>query len=235
MKKIILALDGLRLSESAMDYAIFISKEFDAYIVAAFLEEAAYFSQPVGHDIWWPYYGTSEAHRIFAISKKDEATRNESVKKLQAKFESEGVHFSIHKDRYLALHSLLMESHFADMIIIDAEASFSNFDKTKPSHFIRNLLSEASCPIMLVPKKFKPVERFVFAFDGSPSSAYAIRLFTYLFPNVPKQELEIVTVTDKKKHQPSSASGTAERTVETEVQNHVTVCIKNKKYRRALT
>lgn len=198
MKKIILALDGLRLSESAIDYAAYISKEFNAHIVATFLEEAAYFSQPVGHDIWWPYYSASEAKKVLDISRKDDAARTASIKKLQELFEEKGVPHTIHKDHYLALHALLLESNFADMVIIDADASFSNFGKTRPSHFIRNLLSEAGCPILLVPKKFKPIERFVFAYDGSPSAAFAIRQFTYLFPENVKQQVEIVTVTGEK-------------------------------------
>ena len=198
MKKVILALDGLRMSESAIAFAAYYAKTFDAYIVATFLEEAAYYSQPIGHDIWWPYYSAAEAKKVLEVSRKDEEIRNESVKNLRDALESKGVPYTIHKDRYIALHALLLESHFADMVIIDADASFSNFEKSRPSHFIRNLLSEAGCPVLLVPKKFRPFERFVFAYDGSPSAAFAIRQFTYLFTKKETHEVEIVTVTGEK-------------------------------------
>lgn len=198
MKKIIAALDGLRLSECVLDHAIYLAKEFDAYIVACFLEEVSYHMQPVKHEIWWPYYNAAEQKKYEEVSKKDQAVRHASVKKVNKKFDDAGIRYNVHKDKFLALQSLLNESHFADLLIIDAEASFSNFDKTRPSHFLRSLLTDAGCPVMLIPKKFKPVERFVFAYDGSPSSVYAIRQFSYIFPFITKQDIEIVMVNNNK-------------------------------------
>jgi len=196
MKKFVLAEDGLNPCESAADYAAYFSKEFDAHLVVAFLEEVTYKSKPVGRDIWWPYFSPADWEEIEETDKKDDLTRNMAIKKLEHKLESKGIHFNIHKDKPLAFESLLAESHFADAVIINANASFSNYDQTKPSRFIQNLLSDAGCPVILIPEEFKPVQKFVFAYDGSPSSAYAIRQFTYLFPNIKNQEVEIVFVTD---------------------------------------
>lgn len=198
MKKFILAEDGLALSEAAMDYAAFFSKEFDAHIVAAFLEDFSYKSKPVGQEIWWPYFSEKDLKRIEAIDKKDAKSRESSIRTLEKKFQNAGIPFNIHKDRPLALESLIMESHFADAIIISAEASFSNYDKTKPSHFLRNILNDAGCPVILTPDKFSNIEKFVFAYDGNPASAFAMRQFTYLFPDIKGRELEIVYATSNK-------------------------------------
>ena len=35
---------------------------------------------------------------------------------------------------------------------------------------------------MLVPKRYKPVDKAVLLFDGSPSSVHTIRMFSYLYP-----------------------------------------------------
>src|SRR5690242_12399506 len=151
MKKFILAADGLKLSENAIDYASYFSAEFDAHIVAAFLKEVTYKSEPIGVEMWWPYMSDEHWEHLEIVDKIDEVTRNASIEKLRQKFEENGIHFNVHKDKVLALQSLLMESHFADAIIINADASFSNYDRTKPSHFIQNLLTDADCPIILTP------------------------------------------------------------------------------------
>ena len=51
---------------------------------------------------------------------------------------------------------------------------------------------------MVVPWKFKPIEKFVFAYDGSPASIYAIKQFSYLFPVIQNTDVEILMVTDDK-------------------------------------
>jgi hypothetical protein len=46
MNKVIAALDGLKLSQSTVDYSSYLAKEFDAHIVATFLEDITYRARP---------------------------------------------------------------------------------------------------------------------------------------------------------------------------------------------
>ena len=174
------------------------AKEFNAHIVAIFLQDIAYKSEPVGGDSWIPYYTEADMKQLKAVEKKDEQIKAESILKLKKLFESKGVHFNIHENRYLAFTALLNESHFADLIIIEETVSFSNYDKKTPSRFIKDLLHDADCPVMLLQKKFSPFEKVIFAYDGSPSAVYAIRQFSYIFPVLANIETEIVYVSHKK-------------------------------------
>lgn len=194
MNKVLAALDGLKLSESTMAYAVYLSREFNSHIVAAFLEEMVYHARPGNED----KYAITDWSEIETLTKKEEQIRAASANKLQTKFNVEGVQYNIHRDKIIALQSLVNESHYADMILIDANENFSNWDSSKPSHFLRNVLSDADCPVMVVPGEFEPIEKFVFAYDGSPSSVYAIRQFSYLFPVTQKQQVEILMITDDK-------------------------------------
>jgi len=128
----------------------------------------------------------------------EEKTRAASVKALQRRFDLEGVRYNIRTDKPIALQSLITESHFADMLLIDGDESFSNWDTSKPSRFLRSLLADTDCPLMIVPREFSPIEKFVFCYDGSPSSVYAIRQFTYLFPESAERQVEIMMVTDER-------------------------------------
>jgi hypothetical protein len=198
MNKVIAVFDGLKFSQTTADYAIYLSKQFNMHIVAVFLQDIAYRSEPLGMDVWLPYYTESDMKQLKVIEKKDEQIKAESIVRLKKLLEANGVHFSIHQNKYLAFTSLLNESHFADLIIIEETATFSNYDKKTPSRFIKDLLHDADCPVMLLPKKFRPVEKVIFAYDGSPSAVYAIRQFSYIFPALANQEAEIVHITYKK-------------------------------------
>jgi hypothetical protein len=193
MNKVIAALDGLKLSQSTVDYSTYLAKDFDAHIVAAFLEDIAYRARPNSNEEDYIHTDWSEMDTVI---EKEQQFQTESKRKLKERFDAEGVHYNIHQDKVFALQSLVQESSYADMIVIDGEETFSNLDYSKPSHFLRNLLSESQCPVMVVPKVFKPIEKVVFAYDGSPASIYAIKQFNYLFRLSGKQNVEILSITD---------------------------------------
>lgn len=195
MNKVIAAVDGLKLSESTLGYAVYLAKKFDAHIVAAFLEDITYHATPGTNE---EEFVLTDWSQMDVVIEKEHQVRAASQKKLETKFEAEGVHYTIHRDKALALEHLIEESRYADLLLIDGNERFSNVDYSKPSRFLKNVLSEAQCPVMVVQSAFKPIDRFVFAYDGSPSSVYAIKQFSYLFPVKQQQEVEIVMITDEK-------------------------------------
>jgi len=196
MNKVIAALDGLNLSESTLDYAVYLSKHFEAHIVATFLEEILYHKKLEKDQ--WANYESTDWDQMQVVTQTEEKTRSASVRLLQRKFDSEGVRYNIRTDKPVAIQSLIAKSHFADMLLIDGDETFSSWDTSKPSRFMRNLLADSDCPLMIVPREFKPIEKFVFCYDGSPSSVFAIRQFTYLFPQSADHQVEIMMVTDEK-------------------------------------
>lgn len=194
MNKVIAALDGLKLSEITLDYAAYLAKDFNTHIVAAFLEDIAYRARPHTNDEDFVFTDWSQKDTVI---QKENEVRAASKRKLQAKFDNRGVHYNIHKNKMFALETLINESYYADMILIDGNEKFSNVDYSKPSHFIKSVLSDSHCPILVVRSDWKPVEKFVFAYDGSPSSIYAIKQFSYLFLTT-QMPVEILMVSDEK-------------------------------------
>lgn len=195
MNKVIAVLDGLKLSESTVDYAVYLAKEFDAHIVAAFLEDITYHARP---DTNQEEFIVTDWTQMDVLIEKEEQVRATSKAKLKKKFDADGVHHSVHTDKMLALKSLINESYYADLILIDGNEAFSNVDYSKPSRFLKNVLADAHCPVMIVQADWNPIERVVFAYDGSPSSIYAIKQFNYLFKLAPHQQVEILMITDEK-------------------------------------
>src|ERR1044072_8287574 len=114
MKKIIAAFDGLKYSESAAFYAIDIAKKYNGKIFGVFLEDFTYHSYSI---IDLASDDLPELHAA-RLNKMDAETRESSIKHFTQQCEEQGLLYSIHRDKNIAIRELLHESRFADLIII---------------------------------------------------------------------------------------------------------------------
>lgn len=55
----------------------------------------------------------------------------------------------------------------------------------------------AECPIMIIPEKFDYPKSIILAYDGSPSSVYAIKQFSYLYPMLSDLDTLLVYASDR--------------------------------------
>lgn len=191
MKKIIVAIDGLKFSESATKYAVSIAKEMNAHLVGVFLDDATYTSYKI-YDVVIKE-GVSET-KLKHYDEADAETRKVSAHKFESACSDAGINYSIHHDRNIALRELLHESIYADLLIIDSHETLTHYQENEPTRFIRELLSEVQCPVLLVPNKYKPIEKIVLLYDGKPSSVYAIKMFSYLLPLFENLDTELISV-----------------------------------------
>ena len=88
----------------------------------------------------------------------------------------------------------LHESLYADLMIICKKETFSRFDQDVPTSFVRHLLENTECPVVVVPQQFENIEKVVLLYDGGPASVYAIKMFSYLLPSLGKLPIEVLTV-----------------------------------------
>ena len=70
----------------------------------------------------------------------------------------------------------------------------TSYPEKIPTRFIRDLLSDVQCPVLLIPQKYQPINKVVLLFDGEPSSVYAIKMFSYLLSSLNVSELEVFSV-----------------------------------------
>jgi len=98
----------------------------------------------------------------------------------------------IHRDKGVPLEELLIESRFADVLVIDPLLSFSKYNLENPSGFVKKVLKYAECPVMIAPEQFNEITDLVFTYDGEESSMFAIKQFTYLFPQFSGSDVTIL-------------------------------------------
>jgi nucleotide-binding universal stress UspA family protein len=203
MKKIIVAIDGLKFSDSAAEYATRIAKDTAAHLVGVFLDDKTYTSYKI-YDVVVKEGASEEKLRHF--DERDNDTRWEAARRFESACRAAHLNYSVHHDRGIALRELLHESIYADLLIIDSHETLTHYEEKQPTKFIRDLLADVQCPVLLVPHKYKEIDKIVLLYDGEPSSIYAIKMFSYLLPLFEYEDAELVSVksVDQSLHLPEN-------------------------------
>ena len=195
MKKIIAAFDGLKFSESTQQYAFDIARDNEALLVGVFLDDFTYHSYKltdmVGEE------GVS-AEKVKFLIGKDADTRKESVLKFEESCDQAQIQHIIHHDRSIALQELIKETIYCDLLIIGAEETLTHHKEELPTRFIRDMLADVQCPVLIVPAVHKSIDNVVLLYDGDPSSVYAAKMLSYILPQLKSCPTEIVSVKEER-------------------------------------
>ncbi len=191
MKKILAVLDGLKYSESTHRYAVEMAKFGNTHLAGIFLEDFTYSSYKIYELI--VKEGLLE-NKLREYEEKDKQRRDSAVHYFEKACKDAGIEYNVHRDKNIALQELLQESIYADMMIISSSESFAHHKEPLPTHFIKDLLGDTQCPVLLVPQTYQPIEKIFILYDGAPSSVHAIKMFSYLLPALNRLPVEVIAV-----------------------------------------
>lgn len=204
MKKIIAAFDGLKYSESTRDYAIEIASQSDSFLVGVFLDDRTYTSYNVYQAI---INEELTGENVKHLQKKDRESRMAATADFEKACRISGIQFTIHHDHNIAINELKHESVYADLLIINSQETLNHVDELVPTRFMRDLLGDVQCPVLVVPPMYRRIEKVVLLYDGKPSSVYSIKMFSYLVPPFEYLPTEVISVNpvDSSLHIPDGA------------------------------
>lgn len=196
MKKFLAVFDIYRMSISTMQYAIQVTKTSAGHLVGVMLDESVFY----GHDRPEEMTHNKDVEKAIKQLNKEEAKkREEATVEFTQKCKEAGIPFSVHKSGNMTLRELKNESMYADMIIISQHETFTSLKEKPPTHFIKDLLGDVQCPVLAVPRIYKPVDNLVLLYDGAPAALYAIKMFSYVMGNPQNLPVKVFTVKEKKK------------------------------------
>jgi len=191
MNKIIAAFDGLKYAAATRDYSIALVKISNAHLFGVFLDDPTYTSYKIYELV--ADEGVSE-EKMNQLDAKDKTTRADAAKDFEQHCQKAAIEYSIHHDHQVAIQDLKHESVYADLLLIGASETVMHYEEKMPTRFIRDLLADAQCPVLLLPDQFTPIEKVVLLYDGEPSSVHAIKMFSYLLPGLGDVDTSLVSV-----------------------------------------
>lgn len=196
MEKILLAIDAKNIDINTLDFACYIGRMTNSKITGVFLENVVAHESPVFKKMHGTPYLDWEIDTDTREYSDDLATTDKNIAFFREACEKRSVRCNIHRDRGVPSSEIIAESRYADLIIADAATSFKGFEGI-PSEFVKDILKDAECPVIIAPESFEAVDEIIFAYNGSRSSAFAMKQFTYLFPQLSEERAILLQVNEK--------------------------------------
>lgn len=191
MKKILAAFDGLKYSQATCDYALHLAQMTHAHLVGVFLDDITYTSYRI-YDLIGKE-GVSE-QRLSDMQRSDLEKRKAAAAQFEEACQKKSISYAVHHDRNVAINELKHESIYTDLLVIDRRETLTHYTEKLPTSFIRDILVDTQSPVFLVPTRYKPIEKLILLYDGEPTSVYAIKMLSYLLPQLKTLETEVISV-----------------------------------------
>lgn len=197
MEKIVLAIDAVNPDTTALEFACYLGRLTHSKVTGVFLENLAAGEKPVLKKAYGKIYPDWETDETTAEYRDKQEKIEKNISLFKQACENRSVRCSVHRDRGVPAREIIHESRFADVIIADAVTSFNKIYEGTPTGFIKDILKEAECPVIIAPESFDSIDEIIFTYDGSKSAAFAIKQFTYLFPELNDRRTVVLRVDEK--------------------------------------
>jgi hypothetical protein len=184
MKRVLVAIDARQVNVNVLDFACFIAKLTHSKLTGVFLDTEV--QEPVVQ----PVYSEPGS----PVIKEKRKLFGEGIRVFREACTNRGANCSVYNEISIPSAELIKESRFAEVLIVDPDMSFKDRKEEIPSAFIKDVLAKSECPVILAPFNFYGVDEIIFAYDGSAGSAYAIKQFTYLFPEFSGKKITVLQV-----------------------------------------
>ncbi|THU30716.1 universal stress protein [Niastella caeni] len=190
MEKVIVAVDANQVNIQVLDFACFIAKLTHSKLIGIFLGETESPEMQAKETI------TGVGNNVLMEAKESIKQVDKSIYFFKEACRNRATNCSVHFGKGEPVVDIIKESRFADLLIVDPEMSFRDKKEGVPSAFIKEVLSKSECPVLIPPFRFDGIDEILFAYDGSPSSVFAIKQFTYLFPELTDKKLIVLEVNE---------------------------------------
>ncbi len=189
MEKLLLAQDAQCLKINAIDFACYVARLTRSRLTGVFLEDVQSDRMVAVNQVL-----TTETASGYRQQADPKLIAEENIRHFREACVCRGVTSKVHRDRGVPTTEVLEESRFADLIVVDPEISFTPGNESLPGNFVNNVLLRTECPVMIAPYDFESIEKIYFAYNSTPSSMFAIKQFTYLFPELVKKKIVVLNV-----------------------------------------
>ena len=193
MKKILLAIDAGHMDTEVIHFACNIARLTHSTLTGIFLSNYIEEVQVVNMVIGMPYIENVVTGNIpdTALQQKQAA----HIQQFEKTCDVKGVRCQVQcSNTKSPARTIIEESRFADVVIVQATVSFEKKLEEAPTGFVKEVLAEAECPVIVAPLSLGGIDQIVFAYDGSPSAVFAIKQFAYLFPELSDKKAIVLQV-----------------------------------------
>ncbi|MVT08737.1 universal stress protein [Chitinophaga tropicalis] len=196
MKKILAVIDAVNYKEDQLDAIEYVSGTFDNNLTIVMLEDVNSITALMAPDFTTGVPGHSYEVVIKMAEEKGRIIK-ENTLALHKACKERNITCTVHSDKGMAVEEIIVESRFADLLMVSRELSFPFLFDTNPTGFVKNVLTQAQCPVLVIPDNLFVPKGVIFSYNGTFSSMYAIKAFTAIFPFLVSKDCKVVYVREK--------------------------------------
>jgi hypothetical protein len=194
MEKILLAVNSAEINMKALDFACYIANLTHSSVTGIFLLEQAEKEIPVLKNVLGMAYVETVVAADIPANRTKASQCEKTIQAFEEGCKKRGVNYTVYIDKGVAIKTLIRETRFADLLVVDAEMSMQEKPEGIPASFTKEILAQSECPVAIAPLSFNGIDEILFAYDGSASSVFAIRQFTAFFPELTDKKITVLQV-----------------------------------------
>jgi hypothetical protein len=192
MEKIVVLLDSERPDNSTIDFSCYLAELTGSKLLGILMKPATVDLAP------------SVAYAGSDYKKKGKAATldcDRSIMYFLEECRKRAIKADVLVEKNGPSKAAIHESRFADLLVVSAHLSFLGDVDITPSFFVKHLLTESECPVVLAPESFDHIQQIVFCYDGNASALFAIKQFTYLFPQFRSTRILVLEIGESRGNQ----------------------------------
>lgn len=145
----------------------------------------------------WSFGGSMAGLPLNEVVQGGELEVEQNRQRIAIQCQQNNIRYRIHQAPVdFTLEDILLETRFADLLILSA----FNFERfvgiPDPSRFFKELIAGAECPVLLAPASDPEITELILAYDGHGSSVHAFKTFAAIFPELAELPATLVHVND---------------------------------------
>ncbi|HTR28252.1 MAG TPA: hypothetical protein VMH27_03220 [Puia sp.] len=193
MKKIVLPVESGQYPADCLEIAAQLNSVSKLLLTTTIVPDSDYASR------WAVPHGFAPASYLAEVSSVEIEAISNTTARIKEFCTGRNIENIVRKDQFnFALQEIRKESRFADLLLVSGRHFFENISADQPNAYMKEMLQHAESPVLLVPgKPFLP-EQLILAYDGSPSSVFAMRQFVYVFPELCDRAVSVVHLNEKR-------------------------------------
>lgn len=196
MEKILLAVNAAGVNVNALDFACYIARLTRSKLTGVFLEGEPELEKKAAGSVSGKVLANTMAEENASGGCGPKTLCEDPIRFFKEACANRNVSCNVHLDRNVPVHEIISESRFADLLVIAPDTSFEKHGEAIPTRFVKDVLTYSECPVIVAPKDFNAIDEIVFTYDGSASSVFAIKQFTYLFPGLEEKKATVLHVNE---------------------------------------
>lgn len=192
MLKILLYTDGMYFKPEILNFPAYLANLTHTKIMEVYADDM------LNTALWYDQKTFVTLPGQIAEKEKYE-TIEKNFQKLGEEADKRGILIKPFEDGTVTQELFFKHLRYSDVLLLDIHSLNNPSEDVVQFKFFRDILMYGECPVILFSSGIQHIDEILFAYNGTPSSVFAIKQFSYLFPQLMDKPLRAIYAQETEK------------------------------------